>query len=72
MTVHEPLDAPKSVTDGSGWSPRFVALLVLLILPSELTYITFAYPLNASVQIATEFQTTQIAWLQTGFALMLR
>jgi MFS family permease len=43
--------------------------MVLLILPAELAFITFAYPLNALTNIGAAFQTTQVAWLQTAFAL---
>lgn len=52
-----------------GWTAKYVGLLVLLILPAELGFVAFAYPLNALPSIGAEFQTTQVAWLQTAFAL---
>jgi MFS family permease len=42
---------------------------VLLILPSELGFLVFAYPANALPAIAAAFQTDQVAWLQTALAL---
>jgi MFS family permease len=53
-----------------GWTPRLVALLILLVFPGELGYLAFVYPLNAVPQIAAEMQTSQVAWVQTMYALV--
>lgn len=56
-------------TKGAGWNLRLVGRLIIMILTAEVALMAFTYPTNALVQIGTEFQTNQVAWLQTAYAL---
>lgn len=75
MTAHPVADIPRNDEEQAGnfrpggWTPRLVVIIILLILTGELNFLVFAYPLNALSQIAAEFQTNQIAWMQTAYAL---
>jgi MFS family permease len=53
-----------------GWTPRLVFRMVLLLLTSEVGFLVFAYPLNVLPQIGATFHTTQVAWMQTIYALV--
>jgi MFS family permease len=72
-TDQEQVDIPMSKTEAAptskGWSGTLVTRLIIMILTAEIGFMVFTFPANALVQIGAEFQTNQVAWLQTAFAL---
>jgi MFS family permease len=75
MTINEspaslrPGSPPRAEVKEGGWTAGLVGRMVLLVLTAEVALMVFSYPLNGLVQIGTEFQTNQVAWLQTSGAL---
>lgn len=61
--------AVASAPSGGGWTWPLVGRIIIMILAAEIGYMVFTYPSNALVQIGAEFQTNQVAWLQTAYAL---
>lgn len=53
-----------------GWTPRYVAIITVLLLLAELSWLQFAYPLSAMPQIGAEFQTSQIVWIGSIYLLV--
>ena len=53
-----------------GWSPRYIAIITIMILVGELGFLASAYPVNALPQIGAHFRTTQVVWVPTIYFLV--
>lgn len=53
-----------------GWSARYVAMMIVMIVATETTFFAATFPLNAMPEIAIHYHTTQVVWLSTLFFLV--
>lgn len=75
MTISQPPQSPEQTTvpppesTKAGWNATLVGRLLVMILTAEVALMVFVYPANALVQVGAAFETNQVAWLQTAYAL---
>lgn len=69
MTIEYPEAGPAGHPDElrpGGWNGRLVGMMAIFILLAEVGVIVMIFPINALSQMAAEFKTDQLAWVQTA------